>query len=96
MNKKIVSIIMAAILAASCAAVSAGAAEVDTQKSGGATGKFKFDMGDWNHDFSNKISFYIWAKNADGSDTKYGSSSGWVDANNWGSKKTYGTTVEGE
>jgi len=96
MNKKFISVIMAAILTVSVAAVSAGAAEVETEKSGGATGTFKFDMGNWDHDHSSQISFYIWAKNADGTDTKYGSTNGWVDSNNWGSKKTYGTPVEGE
>ncbi len=96
MNKKFISVIMAAILTVSVAAVSAGAAEVETEKSGGATGTFKFDMGNWDHDHKDQISFYIWAKNADGTDTKYGSTNGWVDSNNWGSKKTYGTAVEGE
>lgn len=94
MSKKIISAVLAVLMMSSTAALAASAAEVEAEKSTGATGTFKFDMGDWDH--SHDVSFYIWAKSADGSDTKWGSKSGWVDSNNWGSKKTFGTKVEGE
>lgn len=94
MSKKIISAVLAVLMMSSTAALAASAAEVEAEKSTGATGTFKFDMGDWNHD--DDVSFYIWAKSADGSDTKWGSKSGWVDSNNWGSKKTFGTKVDGE
>lgn len=92
MNKKFISVIMAAILAVSAAAVSAGAAEVETEKSGDTTGKIRFNMGDWNHD--DYICFYIWAKNGD--ETRHLSKEGWEPDDNWGRKKLYGTPVEGE
>ena len=48
MNKKFISVIMAAILAVSSAAVCASATEVEVEKSGDTTGKIRFNMGDWN------------------------------------------------
>ncbi len=92
MNKKFISVIMAAILAVSSAAVCASATEVEVEKSGDTTGKIRFNMGDWNHD--DFICFYIWAKNGD--ETRHLSKEGWESDDNWGRKKLYGTPVEGE
>ena len=93
MNKKFISVIMAAILAVSAAAVSAGAAEVEVEKSGDTTGKIRFSMDGWNAD--DDLCFYIWAKNGDG-ETRHLYNGGWQDGDNWGSKKLKGTKVEGE
>ena len=92
MNKKFISVIMAAILAVSSAAICASAAEVEVEKSGDTTGKIRFDLGDWNHD--DNIAFYIWAKNGD--ETRHLSKEGWEPDDNWGRKKLYGEHVEGE
>ena len=58
MNKKFISVIMAATLALSSAAICASAAEVDIQPSK-ESGKIRFDKGKWDHGHS--ICFYIWA-----------------------------------
>lgn len=97
MNKKFISVIMAAMLAVSAVAVSAGAAEVEEEKAGAEvavqgsseTGKIKFNSGDWH---STKMLFYIWDANG-----KHATKTGWGDADPWGSpKKLGGTAVEGE
>lgn len=93
MNKKFISVVLAALMLTSTAAISASAAEVEAEKSG-ASGTIKFNMGDWNP--NDKVSFYIWAKDPNGAKTLYGSKNGWVEDNNWGSKQTNGTKVEGE
>ena len=56
------------------------------------SGKIRFDLGDWNH--SDSIGFYIWARKGD--KLLFGSNNGWVETDNWGSKKLLGTPVEGE
>lgn len=95
MSKKIISAALAALLVASVAAVSAAAEEVTAEPAGatvtveksGTTGKFKFDASSWN---SNNICFYIW----DETTGLKGSKDGWVEGNNWGSKKIRGTKLE--
>ena len=57
MNKKFISVIMAAILAVSASAVCASAAEVDAEPSK-ASGTFFFDPGDWGTDGT--VLFYVW------------------------------------
>lgn len=99
MSKKIISIFLTLALALSMS-VAASAAEAEEEATGaeveaetsGTTGTFFFDSGDWN---SSKIYFYIW-DTTDPNHTLYASSSGWTDSNNWGSKKTAGTAVEGQ
>lgn len=91
MNKKFISVIMAAILAVSTAAVSASAAEVEEEPSKNS-GTVKFDASKWNAEY---VNFYIWDETAD--PTEYCSIDGWTDVNKWGSKKKLsGTKVEGE
>ncbi len=101
MNKKFISLIMAALLAVSAAAVSASAVETDEKTAGAEVSAetaadedkktFFFDSGNWN---SQSINFYIW-------DTTKGDyatgNNGWVSDNTWGSKKKLGgTAVEGK
>lgn len=101
MNKKFISLIMAALLAVSAAAVSASAVETDEKTAGAEVSAeaaadedkktFFFDSGDWN---SSAINFYIW----DGKTGEYATgNNGWVTDNTWGSKKKLGgTVVEGK
>lgn len=91
MNKKFLSVIMAALLAVSASAVCASAAEVEVEESK-SSGTIKFDMGDWNH--SDDLCFYIYDTST--TPTSCCSKNGWVDDNLWGSKKIKGTAVEGE
>jgi len=86
MNKKFISVIMAAILAVSVAAVGADAAEVEVESSKGQTGTFFFDTGNWN---SSKLQFYIWDDTAGTKATK----DGWTKDNPWGSNKKLGGTL---
>lgn len=91
MNKKFISVIMAAILAVSTAAVSASAAEVEEEPSKNA-GTIKFDASKWNAEY---VNFYIWDETTD--PDQFCSIDGWTDVNKWGSKKKLGgTKVEGE
>jgi len=89
MNKKFISVILAAILAVSCAAVSAGAVEVEQEAS--KSGTIKFDGGDgWDN---KTVCFYIW----DDTTKEWATKDGWVSEDTWGSaKKIGGTKVEGE
>ena len=101
MNKKFISLIMAALLAVSAAAVSASAVETDEKTAGAEVSAetaadedkktFFFDSGNWN---SQSINFYIW-------DTTKGDyatgNNGWVSDNTWGSrKKLGGKAVDGK
>ena len=90
MNKKLLSITLAMLLAAAPLSVAAAADEADTAEAQGVTGTIKFDMGDWNHD--DKVCFFIW----DTTTNQYATKNGWQDGNTWASKKILGTPVEGE
>ena len=85
MNKKFISVILAALLMVSTAAIAASAEEVAVETSGDATGTIKFDPGDWD---SKKILFYIWDDTAGLKATK----DGWVSEDTWGSKTKIGGT----
>jgi len=89
MNKKFISVIMAAILAVSASAYCADAAEVDAEASK-ESGTFFFDSGDWN---SSNICFYIW----DATSGEYAEADGWSPDAHWASKKRLGgKAVEGK
>jgi len=83
MNKKFISVIMAATLALSSAAICASAAEVDIQPST-ESGKIKFDKGSWDKEHS--IAFYIWATK-EGEKSLYWVSGQWQEDAKWASKK---------
>ena len=98
MNKKFISLIMAALLAVSASAVSVSAAvteeetagaEVTAEVSGDSKGTFFFDCGDWN---SESLLFYIW----DADTNEYAAKKGWLEDSKWGSRKNLsGTEVDG-
>lgn len=100
MSKKFISILLSLITAVSVFSFAASANEVEEEAAGnevtveksGTSGTFKFDSGDWG---SSKMCFYIWDA-TDPDHVMYGSKDGWVETNNWGSKKIRGTAVEGE
>ena len=92
MNKKLLSIAMALLLAAAPLSLAASADE-DTAAEQGVKGTIKFDMGDWNHE--DDVCFYIYSKNAEGTVRHY-SPNGPQEGDNWGSKKIVGTPVEGQ
>jgi len=83
MNKKFISVIMAATLALSSAAICASAAEVDIQPSK-ETGKIKFDKGSWDKEHS--IAFYIWATK-EGEHDMFWVAGQWQEEAKWASKK---------
>ena len=89
MNKKLLSIAMALLLAAAPLSVAASADE-DTAEEKSTTGTIFFDVGDWNHD--DKICFYMW----DATTGLCANNTGWKEGNFWGSKKIIGTPVEGK
>ncbi len=93
MKKKLLSIAMALLLAAAPLSVIASADGDAAAEEQGVKGTIKFNMGEWNH--SDKVCFYVWAKNAAG-ETRHFLKGGWQDGDNWGSKKIVGTPVEGE
>ena len=88
MNKKFISIALAGVMAFSCAAVSASAADVEIETSKNS-GKIQFDLGDWNHDDAGKICFYIW----DETTGEWCNKDGWSTDAGWGSKKLFGTDL---
>jgi LPXTG-motif cell wall-anchored protein len=88
MNKKVISVALAAVMAVSASAICASADEVKVEKSG-TSGTFTFDPGDWN---SNKVCFYIWDTST--TPTTYATKDGWVEENTWGSKKKTGGTKQ--
>ncbi len=92
MNKKLLSITLAMLLAAAPLSVVAAAdePEVVSANEKSVTGTIKFDMGDWNHD--DKVCFFIW----DTTTNQYATKNGWQDGNTWASKKILGKTVDGE
>ncbi len=91
MNKNLISIIMAGLLTVSSAALSAAAADVETESSTGSKGTFFFDTGDWN---STRLLFFIW--DATTSTNKYATKDGWTDQNPWGSRKRLSGTLREE
>ncbi len=62
----------------------------DSEEETGKVGTILFDPGDWASDGDEVIYFYIWKIDESGN-VLYGSSNGWVDYNNFGSKYTKGT-----
>lgn len=102
MNKKIISVALAAVMMCSTAAIAASAAEVEEETTGasvtlersGDAGKVKFNMGDtWSHD--DTILFYMWAEKE--GETNVGCTKGeWGGEPVWGTKKNKCTPVEGE
>ena len=103
--KKLLSVLMSALLLCSAAVVPVSAAEVpdrssiaaeanDSKDENSVKGTFFFDMcGNWNP--SDRISFYVWAK-TDKNETRYLYKGEWSEVNSWGLKKTFGTPVEGK
>ncbi|MBQ2603601.1 MAG: hypothetical protein II589_01020 [Clostridia bacterium] len=92
MNKKFISVIMAATLALSSAAICASAAEVDIQPSK-ESGKIRFDKGKWDHGHS--ICFYIWATK-EGEKDQFWVQGNWQEDAKWASKKIIADDVEGD
>ena len=83
MNKKFISVIMAATLALSSAAICASAAEVDIKPST-ESGKIRFDKGNWNK--NDGICFYIWATK-EGEHDMFWVQGQWQEEAKWASKK---------
>ena len=91
MRKKIISVILAAVMAVSALALAASAAEIDTAEASGTTGTIKFED-PWD---SGSIYFHIWDASNPDENTKFATKNGWA-SNAWGSKKIKGTKVDGE
>lgn len=85
MNKKFISLIMAAILAVSASAVCASAAEVEKEASKDGDTIF-FDPGNWS---GHMMCCYIWDVDAEGG-TEYCTKNGWGSDNVWGRSNQIG------